>query len=82
MTKSDKIILVCARVIGPLLLPDSKTGKCAECGHLVQYRPHAPKPHILRCIQCTAQMIEVGDEVGTTPRMLADAEAYHRKKRQ
>lgn len=79
---SDKVILVCGRVDGLLLLPDNKTGKCTECGRLVEYRPHAPKNRILRCVQCALPMIEDGDEIATTPRMVADAKEYFRKKRQ
>jgi hypothetical protein len=82
MSKFDKVVLVCGRVNGPLLLHDNKTGKCDECGHLVEYRPHAPKNCILRCMQCALPMIEDGDVVTTTPRMIADAKEYFRKKRQ
>jgi hypothetical protein len=82
MSKPDKVILVCGRVNGPLLFPDSETGKCAECGRLVEYRPHAPKNRILRCAQCALLMIEDGDDIVTTPRMVADAKEYYRKKHQ
>jgi hypothetical protein len=82
MSKPDNVILVCGRVDGRLLFPDNETGKCAECGRLVEYRPHAPKNRILRCMQCALPMIEDGDEIGTTPRMVADVKEYYRKKHQ
>jgi len=77
---TDKIILVCARVDGPLLLPDNRVGKCAECGRLVEYRPHAPKNRILRCMQCAVPLMRDDDELITTARMIADAKAYRRRK--
>ncbi|HEY2242996.1 MAG TPA: hypothetical protein VGH47_02100 [Xanthobacteraceae bacterium] len=78
----DAVILVCARVSGKLLLPDNLVGPCAECGHKVQYRPHAPRPFLLRCIECTTALIKPGDEIGTTPRMNEDWQAYRRRKLQ
>jgi hypothetical protein len=79
---SDKIILMCARVVmGELLIADSLTGRCDTCGVTVQYRPHAPTPHILRCMECTAALIQPDDEMFTTPRMVADAMTYFNKRR-
>ena len=78
---TDKPILVCARVKGVLLLPDNKTGRCAECGHRVQYRPHAPKA-ILRCIPCFEGLVGPDDEITTTQKMLDDAAAFIRRGRQ
>jgi hypothetical protein len=76
---TDVMILVCARVKGPLLLADNRTGRCAECGHRVQYRPHAPKA-ILRCIPCAVDLIEPNTELITTQQMIDDAMAVIRKK--
>lgn len=78
--KRKPVILACGRVKGELLLPDNKTGRCDTCGRLVEYRPHAPKPHILRCLECVALLIKPGDEMFTTRRMIADAASYFRKK--
>lgn len=79
---SDDIIrLMCARVNGkPLLIADNLTGPCSECWSLVQFRPHAPSPRILICMQCAAGLIEPGDTITTTPRMIEDAKEYFRKK--
>lgn len=81
---SDKAVrLICARVNGdPLLIGDNKTGNCSECGRLVQFRPHAPTPHVLICVQCFPDVIEPRDEVVTTPEMIKDFVAHHRKKLQ
>jgi hypothetical protein len=78
---SDRIILMCARVTGPLMLPDNRTGKCDVCGWRVQYRPHAPKRSILRCMQCAAELMATSDEIITTPGMVEDAMAFFRKGR-
>lgn len=78
----EPVILCCARVIGPLLIADNLTGPCAECGFKVQYRPHAPKNHVLRCMECMFDLIEPGDEIGTTNQMLNDAERFFKGKRQ
>ena len=75
----EPVVLVCARVTGKLLMPDNLTGPCAACGATVQYRPHAPEPRILRCIECAASLIAPGDEIGTTAQMLEDFHAYLRK---
>jgi hypothetical protein len=75
-------ILMCARVrIGEgLLIEDNLTGRCDTCGHTVQYRPHAPTPHVLRCLECAAELIQPDDEMFTTSRMVADAMTYFRKR--
>jgi hypothetical protein len=78
----DEIILVCARFEGKLYLPDNCIGRCAECQCKVQYRPHAPRPHRLRCMKCTAALIEGDEKIETTPQMVEDLRAYLRKKQQ
>jgi hypothetical protein len=77
----DRIVLMCARVDGPLMLPDSLVGRCDVCGWKVQYRPHAPKHRILRCMQCAAELMGTKDEIITTPGMVEEAMAYFRKMR-
>jgi hypothetical protein len=78
----DEIILVCARVRDqPLLIPDNLTGLCSECAQVVQYRPHAPRPFRLLCVECTIPIIPDATEIFTTPRMIEDALAYVRKKK-
>lgn len=69
---TEPVVLVCAKVTGKLLLPDNRTGRCDVCGVKVQYRPHAPTPHILRCFECMVEMIQPGDTIGTTQRMIDD----------
>lgn len=77
----EKVIIVCARVEGPLLFPDNEVGRCDVCNRRVEYRPHVPKPHILRCIQCATALIEPDDELFTTPRMVADAMTLLQKRK-
>jgi hypothetical protein len=78
---SEPIILMCARVImGELLIADNLTGRCDTCGATVQYRPHAPTPHVLRCLECAVELIQPDDEMFTTPRMVADAMTYFKKR--
>jgi hypothetical protein len=76
----DTIILMCARFTRELYLPDNVIGRCTECGCKVQFRPHAPRPHRLRCMQCAFALIEPGAEITTTPRMVDDLLAYFRKR--
>lgn len=80
--KNETVILVCERVGRPPLFFDDVTGNCAECGYQVHHRPHAPKNAILRCIQCAFDLIEPGDEIGTTHEMIADAMRFFRRKMQ
>lgn len=79
---TEPVILCCAPVTGEgLLLPDNLTGPCDLCGVTVQYRPHAPTPHILRCMPCAVVLMEDGDRIMSTPQMLADARDYFRRKK-
>jgi hypothetical protein len=78
----EKVIVVCARVAGPLLFPDNEVGRCDVCNRRVEHRPHVPKPHILRCFRCATALIGPDDEIATTPRMIADALAILRKRQQ
>jgi hypothetical protein len=80
MNDKVRIILVGARVHGELLLPDNLTGRCDFCDYPVQYRPHAPKNHVLRCMQCAAELLEDDDDVTSTLSMIEDAKAYFRKR--
>jgi len=66
-------ILICVRVDGPLLFPDNETGKCGECGCLIQHRPRAPQNSILRCLQCALPMIEDEDEIAMMKQVIAHA---------
>jgi hypothetical protein len=73
----DPLILVCMPILrGHLFMPDNASGCCAECGIAVQYRPHAPTPHVLRCVDCAIKEMKAGDEMLTTPKMLQDWHAY------
>ena len=78
---TDKPILVCARVKGPLMMPDNREGRCDVCGSRLQYRPHAP-PSILRCMECAIDLIGPDDTLATTTDMIKDFEAYMKGKRQ
>jgi hypothetical protein len=81
----DEIILVCARIEGEPYLPDNLTGRCAECERMVQYRPHAPRPHRLCCLECAIELARDSNstvEITTTKKMVEDARAYFRKKLQ
>jgi hypothetical protein len=81
MADDATVILVCGLVDGPLYLPDNLVGRCYECRRQVQYRPHAPKNHILRCLGCAVDMIGPDDTVEVPPQMLDDARKYWRKRR-
>lgn len=83
MTKREReeVVVVCARITTPLILPDNRIGKCAECGWKVQFRPHAPRGR-RRCMECAIALIEPGTKIETTPRMLEDYRDYLNKKRQ
>jgi len=76
------LVLVCARITTPLYLADNRVGKCYDCRCKVQYRPHAPRHSRKVCFECAMPLIEDGAEVTTTPKMVADAKNYWRKKMQ
>lgn len=80
--KKQPVILCCGLVEGELLLPDNLTGRCDICGRTVQYRPHAPTPHILRCTRCTIEQLMEGDIMTTTPQMKADFQTYIKRQKQ
>ena len=44
--------VVCAPATTPLYFPDNITGPCADCGDLLQWRPHAPKTPPRVCMRC------------------------------
>lgn len=78
-------VLSCARwtCLEPMFLPDNVIGKCADCGHAIQYRPHAPKKVRKLCMECAAPFLEEEDtKVITTQRMLDDATRYFKKQKQ
>lgn len=77
----SNVILVCARwtALEQPLLPDNVIGTCAECGHAIQHRPHAPKKSRKVCMMCVDPE---GAEMITTQRMIDDFKAYQRKQRQ
>jgi hypothetical protein len=79
---TEPIILACARLEGDLLFPDNKTGSCDVCGVVVQFRPHAPEPRVLRCMDCTFELFEPGDTLSTNQRMIDDFKTYLRKQMQ
>jgi hypothetical protein len=81
MTDDDELVVVCARITTPLMLPDNATGKCSDCGHGVQFRPHAPDGRRL-CQECALAIIDDDTEIIITPRMVEDAVNYFRKKLQ
>lgn len=72
----ETVILVCTRLKGNLLFPDNLVGRCRECRHRVEFRPHAPANRILRCMQCALALMTPEDVVVTTPAMLDDAARY------
>jgi hypothetical protein len=66
----------------PMYLPDNVIGKCAECGHAIQYRPHAPKKIRKICTECAAPYLEEGDtKVITTQRMIDDATIFSKRQK-
>ncbi|MDA9539236.1 hypothetical protein ACM41_24355 [Bradyrhizobium sp. CCBAU 21362] len=80
--REQPLVLVCALVMrGRLLLPDNKVGYCASCGMGVQYRPHAPTPHELRCVDCTIKLAKPDDQLVTTAQILHDWHAFVRRGR-
>jgi hypothetical protein len=74
------VTLACARwtALEPLLLPDNVVGKCAECGHAIQHRPHAPKNARKVCMLCVPE----DAETFTTQKMVDDFRAWQRKQKQ
>lgn len=44
--------VVCAHATIPLYFRDNVTGPCADCGDLLQWRPHAPKKPPKVCMRC------------------------------
>ncbi|MGY3278083.1 hypothetical protein ACVJ5M_005680 [Bradyrhizobium sp. S3.7.6] len=75
------VILTCARwtSVQSLMLPDNVIGKCAECGHAIQYRPHAPKKARKICMECIPDDVT---EFGTTQRMIDDFKTWAKKQKQ
>jgi hypothetical protein len=81
---NDKIPILVAAIVPPngeLYFADNLTGPCATCGALLQYRPHAPTPHILRCLRCTADEFLPGETFTTTPQMIEDCAEFFRKRK-
>lgn len=44
--------VVCAPVTVPLYFRDNIVGPCADCGDMLQWRPHAPKKPPKICMRC------------------------------
>ena len=44
--------VVCAPVTIPLYFRGNITGPCADCGDMLQWRPHAPKKPPRVCMRC------------------------------
>jgi hypothetical protein len=78
---TEEIVVVCAKIEGPLLLSDNLVGRCFECRRRVQYRPHAPEGRKL-CFECAVPHMLDGAEIGTTDRMIEDYQNFLRRKLQ
>lgn len=50
-------IVVCTDATVPLYFSDNLTGPCADCGQILQWRPHAPKKPPRVCVTCAAARI-------------------------
>ncbi len=50
-------MVICVDVTRPLLLPDNKTGPCADCGTALQWRPHAPVNPPKVCLLCATERV-------------------------
>jgi hypothetical protein len=76
------VTLVCVRwsAVEQMLMPDNVIANCAECGHAIQHRPHAPKKSRKVCMQCME--IDKDTELLTTQRMIDDHKAYVRGQKQ
>ena len=86
--KRGTTTLVCSLVTSPLTFPDNRTGKCCECGRLVQFRPHAPRRARLLCMACADLEMAAAEARGEKvkaelpPRMLEDVITYLRRQKQ
>jgi hypothetical protein len=82
--KREDVVVVCARITTPLMIPDNRIGKCSECGWKVQFRPHAPAGRRM-CSKCAFELIDWSDpanNVEIPPRMVEDVASYFMRKRQ
>jgi hypothetical protein len=81
MRAEHDVVLICARITTPLIIPDNRIGKCSECSSQVQFRPHAPAGRMM-CTQCACDLIDFNDpdlKVELAPRMLEDVLAYFKR---
>jgi hypothetical protein len=58
--------VVCAVLTTPLYFPDNLTGPCADCGDMLQWRPHAPKAPPKLCMRCALCRVHAQGPVGGT----------------
>jgi hypothetical protein len=63
-----------------LYIKDNLVGACSKCQQPVQYRPHAPRPHILICMQCV-DFDPDRDTMSIPPRMIEDVVQYILRKK-
>lgn len=58
--------VVCVQATIPLYFADNVTGPCADCGDLLQWRPHAPKTPPKICMRCLEirRIVEQGKRGG------------------
>lgn len=57
VTTGQADIIVCMEWTSPPILPDNQRGRCAMCGHVVQFRPDAPKKPMRVCVSCVPGVI-------------------------
>jgi hypothetical protein len=48
-------VVICQLRTRPLLMPDNRTGPCAGCGAMLQWRPHAPRNPPKMCRECAVE---------------------------
>jgi hypothetical protein len=79
--KHENVVLICACITTPLIIPDNRIGKCSECGSQVQFRPHAPAGRMM-CTRCAYDLIDFNDpdlKIEILPRMLEDVLTYFKR---
>lgn len=50
-------LVVCPYFTAPLILPDNRVARCAECNSPIQHRPHVPPSAKLVCAPCCLRMV-------------------------
>jgi hypothetical protein len=51
-------MVVCVEATQPLIFADNMTGPCADCGMVLQWRPHSPKRPPKVCMECAMERVE------------------------